>query len=179
MSIEKKKKVLEHRIRKRVYYIILKYPGVHFNELLRKGKLASGQLTHHLSTLEKNDLIYKVEGKVVNYYAYANHSKDESHYTKYLRDDRKRTIIKLILEKKIVSFADFKKKLNLSNSTISWHLKELVDRHVILEKRDRKKKYYCLSNEIETLFNGLLQKEKRGVLSNIVNSFIDLWEQDF
>lgn len=176
MNIDTKKKILKLEIRKKIYYMILKFPGIHFNELLRKGDFASGQLSHHLYILEKNKLIYKVKGKVVNYYSLENFDLNDELYLKYLRDPKKRKIIKLILENDIVSFHLIEKELGLVSSTVSWHLNDLVKNNILLSDTQRKKKYYYFNEEISNKFKELLHNEKKSVLSNLVDSFIDLWD---
>ncbi|MBY8988547.1 MAG: hypothetical protein KGD61_08830, partial [Candidatus Lokiarchaeota archaeon] len=60
--------VLENENRNKIIDLILKEPGIHFNELLRKTEIAAGNLVWHLDILET----YKVVGKkrIGNFIAY-------------------------------------------------------------------------------------------------------------
>ncbi|MHA1473466.1 MAG: hypothetical protein ACTSQW_10280 [Promethearchaeota archaeon] len=60
--------VLENENRNKIIDLILKEPGIHFNELLRKTEIAAGNLVWHLDILQT----YKVVGKkrIGNFMAY-------------------------------------------------------------------------------------------------------------
>ena len=51
------KKVVELEIRKDLYLLIVKSPGLHFREIQRRIKMATGKLTHDLNYLQKASLI--------------------------------------------------------------------------------------------------------------------------
>jgi len=168
---------LTHPIRKKIYYLILKYPGIHFNELKRKGDFASGQLTHHLSTLEKKELISSKKGKVTNYYSKESEELNNN-YTQILRDKRKRQIIQLILKQKLISSKNLKTELDLSPSTISWHLKDLELQNIIISKTAKKIKYYFLGEETRQNFKTQLKEEKKSIVSSLVDSFIEFFDEE-
>ena len=56
-EMKNKKNILEQKIRKRIYLIIVSQPGICIRELERTLNLGMGQLIYHLSILIKNDII--------------------------------------------------------------------------------------------------------------------------
>jgi predicted transcriptional regulator len=63
--------ILENKNRIEIIEIILKEPGIHFNDLLDHLNMASGTLVWHLDVLETYKVIKKENvGKYVVYYPY-------------------------------------------------------------------------------------------------------------
>lgn len=50
-------KILEHRLRSKIYSYIKAHPGDHYRSIMAKLKIKNGTLVHHLSRLEQEDLI--------------------------------------------------------------------------------------------------------------------------
>jgi predicted transcriptional regulator len=50
-------KVLEHRVRSKIYSYIRAHPGDHYRSIMAKLKIKNGTLVHHLSRLEQEELI--------------------------------------------------------------------------------------------------------------------------
>jgi predicted transcriptional regulator len=175
-----KKNLLKHHIRKKIYYIILKYPGIIYNELLRKGDFASGQLTYHLLTLENNNLIYKKKkSKKVHYYSTEFKDDLSDDLSKYLRDKNKSLIIKELLKEKKISFSKLSNLIEMNPSTFSWHCKILVKNEILMFEIVKKKKIFYLNPKFEQEFRNLLKKEKKSIVSHLVDSFIEFWDEDF
>ena len=62
-------KVLENKIRRMIYNLIVNYPGVPFNKLIDIFELTESNLRYHLNYLEKNDKIKSgLEGGMRYYY---------------------------------------------------------------------------------------------------------------
>ncbi len=94
MTIEPVKRALELKIRRRIYNFILKYPGLHFRELMRKLNLPNGTLGYHLKYLEKRGLITARPGEgYVRYYIINNIGTDQKKMFHILRQETPRNII--------------------------------------------------------------------------------------
>jgi predicted transcriptional regulator len=120
---ENKSKILEH---------IVKSPGVRYRELLRLTGLANGVLSYHLKILEESRRIKvnRDENRVTRYYP-KNIKTKEFHVIAYIRNNTTRQIIQLLLKQGHSTFKDIVKHTNKVPSTISWHLKRLVNVKII------------------------------------------------
>lgn len=64
----KKDRVLDHKVRERIYTYIRENPGSHYRGMLEALGLKMGVLTHHLRTLEREEFIRSVQNGVYRRY---------------------------------------------------------------------------------------------------------------
>jgi predicted transcriptional regulator len=169
-------KALNLESRRKIYEVIEANPGLHFRELQRKTGIAIGSLQYHLDCLEKNHLIKTFrQGKFLRYYSVKESVVEEKTAMSFLRKKSARKIILFLLEKKRANNLEISRQVNLSPSTTSWHLEQLVREGVIgKEKRGRESFFYVIKpREVASL----LVEHKKSFVDELVDSFVEVWSE--
>jgi len=162
--------------RRRIYDLIEENPGLHFRELERRTGMAIGSLQYHLEYLQKKHLIKTFrQGKFLRYYSVKESVVEEKAAMSFLRKPSSRKIILFLLNKGRANNFDVSKEVNLSPSTTSWHLEQLVKEEVVgKEKKGRESFFYLIKpNEVASL----LVEHKKSFVDELVNNFVDVWTQ--
>ena len=137
--------IFQNESRLKILTEILNNPGIHHNELLRGCDLNKGQLQWHLDTLLKHSIIKKEKyGQYAIYFPITS-SKDAIGLFKNQFAKSKTTLEVLNSIKKSpgINSAEISRILNLSRSSIKYHIDKLLEKHLImLEKKGRTIKLY-------------------------------------
>ena len=124
--------MLELEIRRSIYNFILKYPGIHFREISRRLNISRSTLYYHLKYLEKRGfIIAKPEGKFTLYYIINNVGNDQKKILHLLRQEAPRNIITYLIVVACASREELAKSLEKHPTTISQHLKKLIEMDII------------------------------------------------
>ena len=168
-------KALELEIRQSIYSLISTSPGLHFREIQRRTKIATGQLTYHLNYLQKVGLI-KIEndGEYLRYYAHIKITDDERRILELVRQKSIRHILLYLLENNNCNHEYLAKNLDIAPSTISWHLKKLIDANIVNKEIEGRRSFYSVNNP--ELIKKVLIKYKESFLDILVDRFIEMWE---
>ncbi len=163
--------------RNRVYKIIEESPGLHFRELQRRSGMAVGAVQYHLDTLQKNHLVrVEKQGRFNRYFSVRGAQLGTSELTmSLLRQQSARKIIMFLLQKKEANNFDIANAVQLSASTVSWHLSKLVETGIVSEKRSARQKLFFVSNPNETA--QLLVSYKKTFLDSLVDNFVETWKE--
>ena len=169
------KKALELELRQKIYLLLAKSPGLHFREIQRRTKTATGQLTYHLNYLQKANLIKTLgDGEYLRYYADIQISDKERKVLELMRQKSIRHILLYLLEYKRCNHEQLVKSSNLSPSTISWHINKLVDRKIVKKEIAGRNSLYSI-NDFELVMKTLV-KYRESFLDKLVDRFIEMWE---
>ncbi len=163
--------------RNKIYRVISKSPGLHFRELQRRTKIATGSLQYHLDFLMKRRLI-KAEkrGKFVRYYSTRGEQLGEDEGTiGLLRQPSLRKIILFLLSKKRANNEKIAVAVGLSPSTVSWHMLKLVQGGLVVKRRVGRKTFFYIQGADRIA--GLLSTYKRSFLDEMVDSFCEIWDE--
>lgn len=177
MSVLMQSKFLELDIRRKIYNCIVRSPGLHFREIQRRLKLATGSIDYHLHFLHKNGLIrVEKEGNFVRYYPLTkNWSQEEKDILSLLRQEKIRRIIVFLVEKKKANATNIARFLEVSPPTLSWYLKQLTEKNIIRQQKKGRFRFYSLV-EPKKMMEYLIA-HKRSFLDKVVDSFIEAWEE--
>lgn len=136
--------VLENENRNKIIDIILKEPGVHFNELLRRTGLAAGNLVWHLDILETYKVIGKQRiGKFITYFPYYQRNPISNIDLQLSKSKLTLEILEMIEDDPGIWNNLIKKKLKVDHKTIFYHVNKLKELELVKLKKDgRKKKIY-------------------------------------
>ena len=171
-----KKEILELDTRRKIYEVIRKFAGSHFREIERKSNLPSGTVKHHLIYLKKHGLIK--EEKDGNYCRYFPISfKENKKLLGLLRQKRVREIILSILIHKNCNHKQIVQAVEISPSTVSWHLKKLVEKNIIRSIKERRKTFYSIIIDEEEIIK-LLITYQESFLDVLVDSVIEMWGEN-
>jgi predicted transcriptional regulator len=174
-SRENKEKSLELEKRKELYTLVSTSPGLHFREIQRRTGSGTGQLEYHLDYLQKVGLVLsEKKGEYLRFYSRTEIPPEEKQILELLHQESIRQILLHLLENKSCNHDRLVKKLGLSPSTISWHIKKLIDAGVISKEVDGRKSIYSLSNS--DLVVRVLIQYRASFMDSIVDRFIEMWE---
>jgi len=136
--------VLENENRNQIIDLVLKEPGIHFNELLRKTELAAGNLVWHLDILETYKVIGKKRvGKFIAYFPYYQKNPLSNLDIKLSKSKLTLEILEMIEEEPGLWNNLITKKLEVDHKTIQYHINKLKELNLIrFRKEGRKKKIY-------------------------------------
>jgi predicted transcriptional regulator len=161
--------------RQSLYTLISESPGLHFNELKRRTKMATGQLNYHLSWLRDRSIIKAItDGQYLRFYTFEILGTEERQVLELTRQRSIRHILVHLLDCGYDNHEKIVEKLGISPSTVSWHLKKLVNANIVSKEVDGRKSFYHINN-IELVKN-ILIKYRESFLDKIVDNFIDIWE---
>lgn len=171
-------------VRKRIYDVINESPGLHFREVQRRTNLAVGSLQYHLDYLQKHHILKtQAEGKFVRYYTVRGPQVNEPHDVNqqgqktmaFLRHESTRKIILFLLKETKANNERIAGELQLSPSTISWHLDKLVENGIITRERQGRKTFFAIVNPAQA--KQLLVTYKQSFLDVAVDNFVSLVEE--
>jgi len=136
--------VLENENRNMIIELILKEPGIHFNELLRKTGLAAGNLVWHLDILQTYKVIGKKRiGNFISYFPYYQKNPISNVDLKLQKSKLTLEILELIEEDPGIWNNLITKKFKVDHKTIQYHLKKLLELNLVsIKKEGRKNKLY-------------------------------------
>ena len=116
--------------------IVTKHPGLRFHEIKKEAKLANGTLQHHLSKLESTKSIStKYVEKIPRYYKYDMEVKSQVILLR-LRQTTTSRIIKSLLKKECMIFAQIVKESKKSPGTVSIYKNMLLKDSIIVGNTD-------------------------------------------
>jgi len=124
--------ILELETRKEVYNSILKHPGVHLRELIRKIDASEGTVRHHIKHLKKNKYITeRSDGDFSRFYVLKNFEEKNTEIIHALRKKTQRNILLFLSVNFYGSQIQISKVLKKSPKTIEYHLKKLLKADLI------------------------------------------------
>ncbi|MGD0645769.1 MAG: winged helix-turn-helix transcriptional regulator [Candidatus Bathyarchaeia archaeon] len=169
------KKLLEVGIRQKLFTLISECPGIHFRDAQRRTESATGNLTYHLDCLVKAGLLTTVrDGKYLRYYACKERSIEEKVILALARRKTDRHILLLLLQNETNTNEELSKILSLSPSTISWHIKKLIETNILSVKAEGRKAFYSVNSP--ELVSGILIKYKESYVDKLLDRFVEMWE---
>jgi predicted transcriptional regulator len=162
--------------RQNLYSMIAQSPGLHFRELQRRTKMATGQLLYHLNWLKKKSIIKTIaDGQYLRFYTFDSLNEEERRVIEFTRQESVRHILIHLIENDYDNHENIVKHLGLSPSTVSWHLKKLVNSNIVSKEVDGRKSFYHINNV--NLIKEILVKYSESFLDIIVDRFIEMWEE--
>jgi len=171
---EHDKKILELDTRKKIFLIIREFAGSHFREIQRKSELAVGSARHHIHSLVKSGLVREVKrGKNLIYFP-REFKSDDTVLLGLLRQESIRKILLYILVHDNCNHEQIVKSVNLSPSTVTWHLHKLQLNNIIKAKKQGRKTFYQVSYDKNAIIN-LLVAYQESFVDKLVDRVIEMW----
>ncbi len=162
--------------RDQIYSTIVKNPGLHFREIQRRVGYATGAMQYHIDYLRKKNFIREEkEGKFSRFYAVGENMVDTT-IMNLLRQEQVRKILLLLLNKRRATIKTISKEFGMSNSTLTFHLKKLVDSGIVEERNTQGKTFYSIKNK-EPIIEHLIVY-KKSFLDSLVDNFVSIWEEE-
>jgi predicted transcriptional regulator len=137
------------RLRFNIFYVIYQLPGIHFRELQRKMKIGTGHLLFHIGHLKKMGLIRtSQDGQYLRFYSNGEIDNQDKRIIEISRQKNISKILSMLVKQGTIQYSDLVNELNLSLSTVSWHLKKLIDNNIIVKYTRGRKSYYALYDPV-------------------------------
>lgn len=174
----RREEVLEYEVRRRLYDLVRREPGLHLRELERRSGLALGTLRHHLRYLQEHRLVDAVDDKnVVRYFASDDAEPADRRVVGALRQEALRRVVLFLLHEG--GAADHKTllaALGAPPSTIATYLAELTRRGVV-DRRSLGRESRYEMREPERVIR-LLHTYRASFLDALVDHLLDVVYQD-
>ncbi len=121
-------KMMAHGTRVKIYDHISKNPGNHLRKIKRDLKLPMGVLTHHITMMEREELIkYRLDGQYKRYFPW-----DHKIEKKEWLSDMQNHIVKTVQENPGISPNKISKQLKISRNNAYYHTAQLETMGIIL-----------------------------------------------
>jgi len=175
--LDDREKALKLPVRKKINDEISNSPGIHFRELQRRTNSAVGSLQYHLEVLQKVHLIKtQKKGKFVRFFPVIGEQSDEDKETlSLLRDENVRRIVLLMLSKSKVNNKQISDFLEISPSTVSFHLQKLEDAELIKKRKTGRQAFYSLNDPVKA--KEVIIGFRKSFLDDLVDSFVEVWTE--
>jgi DNA-binding transcriptional ArsR family regulator len=164
-------------------------PGIRYRELLRLINSSNGVLSYHINRLEKMDLVNVERRARITRFFPRNISDEITGVMGSLRNQTSYEIIKLLHDRGPISQQEIIKYTRKAASTISWHMKKLLDDNIVcikdkniiydgnndvgVKRQHKKLNLYDLLNR--NIVNGLIYKTNNYIDSTI-NNYSDIMD---
>jgi len=168
---------IELEARRRIYRAIKRSPGIHFRELLKRLGIVVGELQYHLDWLVRKGIIRMERDEGFTRYFPKDFVLDEQdrEIMRHLWRRTTRKIIIWLLQNPCSTLTEISKAINRSPSTTSWHLDKLVRAGLVVRRKERTT--FFTIREPERVVR-LLILYRESFLDRIVDSFIEVWEEE-
>jgi predicted transcriptional regulator len=141
--------IFESETRKKIIDTILKEPGIHYNDLLRKCQIHRGQLQWHLSVLIQFNIIKKEKlGQYSIFYPIHHEGQNADSKKSLLRSKQSTIILNLIESQPGIYSSKIAHRLNLKRNSVKYHVDKLLKKDLIFAKRDGRRKYLFPTQDI-------------------------------
>lgn len=148
MKKSKKKDFLDLENRRYVYNFILRNPGFHLRKLSRELNIPKSTLNYHLNFLKKHDMIIeKNDKKYLRYYVSQKVGNIDKKILGIIRQNIPRKIILFLFIYPSRSRKQISKDLDKPPTTISYHLKKLIEKEIIFKYTLRGKIVYKIKDQ--------------------------------
>lgn len=163
------------KTRRLIYNIIHNKPGIHFRELERETKLASGTLQYHLHVMIKSGLITEIkDGNYTRYYTTdVSLTPWDKKVLGALQRELRRGIILFILENPDCEHRDIVRRFKVSAPTITYHIKALLKDNILESYGDTRMQKYRVKNPNRVV--NLLLIYRHSFIDSMIDAFLDAW----
>jgi predicted transcriptional regulator len=164
--------LLELETRRKIYKLILKHPGLHLSKIASLLNLRISLIEYHLLYLEKKGIAFAVkEGGYKRYYVKEKMGVGDRKVLALLRQEIPLKIVLYLLKNPHSRHKEILQVLSIAPSTLTYHLKKLVERNIIACFGEGDKRGYIVRNEEEVV--ALLLRYKP---YNVIENFRDVWK---
>lgn len=152
----RKKDILEHFVRGRIYGYIESNPGEHYSAILRQLGMKNGALAYHLSILEKEGFIKSYRDGMYRRYYPKGMKLTKKTLSKNIRSDyitengavtesirlskSQEKIIEAIKKNKGITQKEIAKMIGTTKQNVNYHIKLMLNANII--KKDENGKIY-------------------------------------
>ncbi|HYY86994.1 MAG TPA: winged helix-turn-helix transcriptional regulator [Nitrososphaeraceae archaeon] len=153
-------------------------PGIRYRELLRMTNSSNGVLSYHINKLEKMELVNVERRSRTTRIFPRNISNDIIVLMGFLRNQTSYEIIKLVHDRGPISQQEIIKYTRKAASTISWHMKKLIQDNIVCIKNKNTIYDECIDAAIQLSHKkvNLYDLMNRNIVNGLIyktNNYID------
>jgi predicted transcriptional regulator len=164
--------ILELDTRRKIFDLVSRNPGLHLSKIAEILQMSVQLVEYHLLYLEKNVVIYaERESGFTRYYVKGDVGIADKKALSLLRQEVPLKITLFLLKNNYSQHKDILKNCNVAPSTLSYHLKKLVNHEIISVQTYGENRGYSIRNK-EEIIRLLVHYKPYSVLE----SFRDIWE---
>lgn len=168
-----KEEILENERRKKIYALIEATPGIHLRELQRRLGLPVATLEYHLSYMMRRKIVFgEADGHYRRYYTKPLDVEDRK-VLSALRQKRMREIVLLTLANGKAKYQFLADSLKLPHSTLSFYLKYLVGKGILVREKVGYENVYMVEDEDRVA--KVLIAYKASFLDKLVDRALNTW----
>jgi predicted transcriptional regulator len=166
--------LLQLETRRRIYDRIKVAPGSHLRGLQRDLNMPLGTLEYHLYQMEREGLVVtRSEGRFKAFFANDDLDRRDRDVLYYLRQEMPRRIALEVIDAPGITFQDLSAKMPISASTLSFHLKKLLQAGILVEGQlGREKTLTCPEPE---RIRRLILAYRATFVDDVVDRFASAW----
>jgi len=157
--------------KEKILDFIIANPSSHLRKIKNNLDYSMGTVQYNLNMLEKEGKIKSVKTKFYRNYYHVDESDEE--ILSVFNLDSPRSIIVYLIQHEPSTHQDIAKWVGLSSSTVSWHMKRLLEFQVVKIEYSGKYTVYRLTNRDKVLAN--LSKCKSTVWNSMINNMADVF----
>lgn len=145
-----KSEVFSNDARDRIHTCIRENPGIIFCDIARMTGINRGCISYHLLILKQMHKITALEssGNPGYFENSGMYTEVEKILLKYIRNDKDCRIFRLLMEEPNLNRNSLGKYLDISPSTVSWHIKRLCGENLIITRKAGRSVFYEINPEI-------------------------------
>lgn len=161
--------------RRRIYDLIRSRPGTHLREMERELGMQVGSLSYHLRILTEAGLVRtEGDGSRLCYFSVEGFMLNDRKMLAHLRNRSTRAILMYTLDKGTITFAELGALLEISKSTLSYHLKRLSEAGMVNINKTGKMSIQVTEPE---KLAGLLIWVQEDLEKDPADALIDVWNR--
>jgi len=166
--------ILELETRRKIYELISKNPGLHLSKIAELLHMRTSLVEYHLFFLEKNGIVHSVKERgYIRFYIRGDVGTEDKKILSLLRQETPLRIILCLLKNKNMQHKEILKNLEISPSTLSYHLKKLVSHDVVNVQSYGEERGYSVNNKTE-IVRILVQYKPYSVIEGFKDVWLDL-----
>jgi len=151
----------------KVLHFIQDNPGCHLRRIKRAMSISMGTVQYQLDKLEKMGKVTSTKHGLYKYYFPAGLFKEkEKDILEVLTHETARKILLFIIEQKSPTQTDIVNTIKISASSVSWHVKRLIDLNIIREIKDVRYKRYQLH-----------ESDPKYIVTLLRNYYPNIWDK--
>lgn len=163
--------ILDLETRRKIFESVSTNPGIHLSKIAELLQMRTSLVEYHILFLIKNEVIYVDKTTGFNqYYVKGSVGTTDKKMLSLFRRKHILEIVMYLLHHDPAQHKEILDNIDISASTLSYHLNKLVKNDVIELQRDGENKGYSLKNKEQTIRILLEYKP-----FNILEGFEDIW----
>jgi len=166
------------RVQQELLKFVDENPGIRYRELLRMTNSSNGVLSYHINRLEKMELVSVERRSRMTRLFPRNISNDVTGIIGFLRNQTSFEIIKLLHDSGPVSQQEIIRHTRKAASTISWHMKKLMQDNIVCikDKGDANYQGFGVDIQVQHKKVNLYDLINRNIINGLIyktNNYID------